>query len=108
VSLVAFGTSLPELVTVVASVLKGRGELAIGNVIGADILNVLFVAGLSTAVTPGGLEVSPVFFKVFFPVMLGLLVIFRIAVFTSKTHLGRGFGALLVAIYLAFLYFNYT
>ena len=44
-TLVAFGTSLPELTVVVTATIKGHGELAVGNVIGADVLNVLFVAG---------------------------------------------------------------
>ena len=45
-TLVAFGTSLPELVTAITAAKKGQGELAVGNII-ADILNVLFVAGSS-------------------------------------------------------------
>ncbi|MEC9258706.1 MAG: sodium:calcium antiporter, partial [Candidatus Poribacteria bacterium] len=61
-TLVAFGTSLPELVTAVTAARKGHGELAIGNVIGADILNVLFVAGASAAITSGGLIAPPHFF----------------------------------------------
>jgi cation:H+ antiporter len=52
-TLVAFGTSLPELVTAITAARKGHGELAVGNIIGADILNVLFVVGVSAAVTPG-------------------------------------------------------
>ena len=56
-TLVAFGTSLPELVTAVTAALKKHGDLAVGNVIGADILNVLFVAGAAAAVTPAGLVV---------------------------------------------------
>jgi cation:H+ antiporter len=50
-TLVAFGTSLPELVTAITAVKKGHGELAVGNIIGADILNVLFVVGSAAAVT---------------------------------------------------------
>ena len=44
-TLVAFGTSLPELVTAVTAARRGHGELAVGNIVGADVLNVLFVAG---------------------------------------------------------------
>lgn len=103
VTLVALGTSLPELVTVLASVRKGRGDLAIGNVIGADILNVLFVAGLSAAVTADGLAAGPAFYTRFFPVMLLLLIVFRIGLSGGRTHLGRGFGAVLLGIYLLFI-----
>ena len=108
VTLVALGTSLPELVTVLASVRKGRGDLAIGNVIGADILNVLFVAGLSAAVTPAGLIAGPAFFTHFFPAMLLLLIVFRIALSGGRTHLSRGFGGLLLSIYLLFIFISPT
>ena len=66
-TLVAFGTSLPELITAVTAARRGHGDLAVGNIVGADILNVLFVAGAAAAVTPGGLEAGPHFFKVLFP-----------------------------------------
>ncbi|MDG2170959.1 MAG: calcium/sodium antiporter [Opitutales bacterium] len=106
-SLVAFGTSLPELVTVLSSIRKGQGELAIGNIIGADILNVLFVAGAAAAVTPAGLAVPKDFFATHFPVMLALLIIFRIGIKVCDTHLSRWVGGLLVGTYLAFLLLNY-
>lgn len=107
-SLIALGTSLPELVTVITSVIKGRGDLAVGNVIGADILNVLFVSGFAAAATPAGLAASPVFFTTFFPFMVGILVVFRIAVFFGKTRLGRGWGALLLGLYAVFVWLNFT
>ena len=66
-TMVAFGTSLPELVTAVTAARRGHGELAVGNVVGADILNVLFVAGAAAAVTPGGLAAGQQFFVVLFP-----------------------------------------
>ena len=99
-TLVAFGTSLPELTVVVAATLKGQGGLAIGNVIGADILNVLFVAGAAAAVTPGGLGANHYFFLMQFPAMLLMLVIFRVGISTGGT-LGRSFGVLLLTTYIA-------
>ncbi len=98
-TLIAFGTSLPELVTAVTASLKGHGDLAIGNVIGADILNVLFVAGVSAAVTPGGLEAPASFFQILFPAMLVVLIVFRIGVMISGDHIKRGFGFVLLAVY---------
>ena len=98
-TLVAFGTSLPELVTALNAVRRGHGELAVGNVIGADILNVLFVAGLSAAVTPAGLAADPRFFRLLFPAMLTLLVVFRLGIWMQKEKLGRPFGLVLLAIY---------
>lgn len=99
-TLVAFGTSLPELVTALNAVRRGHGELAVGNVIGADILNVLFVAGLSAAVTPSGLNADPRFFKLLFPGMLLLLLVFRVGVWVQKDTLGRPFGAVLLFLYV--------
>lgn len=99
-TLVAFGTSLPELVTAITATIKGHGELAVGNIIGADILNVLFVMGSSIAVTKGGLSVPPVFFTLYFPGMLFVLLVFRVGTYISKTHLKRPFGLVLLASYL--------
>ena len=100
-TMVAFGTSLPELVTAVAAARKGHGELAVGNVIGADILNVLFVAGAAAAVTPAGLNAPSHFFTLYFPFMLLILTVFRIGIRFSKDHLRRPFGFVLLASYLA-------
>ena len=107
-TLVAFGTSLPELVTAVTAALKKHGDLAVGNVIGADILNVLFVAGASAAVTPAGLDASPSFFRVLFPGMLLVLIVFRVGVFVSKDEMKRGFGVVLIVIYVAVMTLSYT
>ncbi len=106
-TLVALGTSLPELVTAITSVRRGHGELAVGNVIGADILNVLFVAGIAASVTPVGLEATAYFFRFLFPAMLLLLIVFRIGIFVSKTHLTRPFGVIMLAIYAGVTVLSY-
>lgn len=98
---VAFGTSLPELTIAITATLKGQGALAIGNVIGADILNVLFVAGVAAAVTPQGLEAVPNFFAMQFPAMLFVLLVFRIGIWSAQGgELKRPFGVLLLATYV--------
>jgi len=107
-TLVAFGTSLPELVTAVTASLKGHGDLAVGNVIGADILNVLFVAGAASAVTRGGLDAPPSFFWLQFPAMLMILVTFRIGAYLSGDTMKRGFGLLLLFLYAVYLVLNFT
>jgi len=107
-TLVAFGTSLPELVTAVTAVRKGHGELAIGNVIGADILNVLFVAGASAAVTSGGLTAPAHFFKILFPAMLFVLLVFRAVVYFSEETLKRPFGAVLIGSYIVVTVISYS
>lgn len=106
-TLVAFGTSLPELVTALTAVRKKQGELAVGNVIGADILNVLFVSGAAAAVTQEGLAADTSMFQLQFPAMLVVLLIFRIGIFTAKSgKLTRPFGALLLIVYLIYLILN--
>lgn len=107
-TLVAFGTSLPELVTAVTAAKRGHGELAVGNVIGADILNVLFVAGAAAAVTPGGLVAGGNFFAVLYPAMLFILIVFRVGVFASGTTLRRSFGWVLLAAYCLYVLAGYT
>jgi len=109
-TLVAFGTSLPELITCVTAVRKGHGEIAIGNIVGADILNVLFVIGSSALVTKGGLDVPFVFYKLQIPAMLIILTSFRI--FTSKTEDGEEInkfeGMVLFGMYAIYIVLNYV
>lgn len=108
-TLVAFGTSLPELTIAVTAALKGRGEQAIGNVIGADILNVLFVAGTAAAVTSTGLAAEPGFFKAQFPAMLGILITFRLAIMFSKgDSLPRWAGFALLGFYVGYLVITFS
>jgi len=106
-TLVAFGTSLPELVTALTAVRKGHGGLAVGNAIGADILNALFVAGASAAVTKEGLVAGPKFFTVLFPAMIGLLLVFRIGATVGGDKLPRWTGVLLLSGYVAYLFLSY-
>ncbi len=106
-TLVAFGTSLPELVTAITAVRRGHGELAVGNIIGADILNVLFVAGVSAAATPGGLQADGQFFQFLFPAMLFILIVFRCGIFVSGNQLKRPFGVVLVGTWLVVTILSY-
>jgi cation:H+ antiporter len=106
-TLVAFGTSLPELVTAVTAARRGHGEIAIGNVIGADILNVLFVSGASAAVTSKGLQAGGHFFYLLFPIMFIILAIFRIGIASSRNYLRRPFGYFLLGTYLIYLIASY-
>jgi cation:H+ antiporter len=107
-TLVAFGTSLPELVTSVTAARKGHGELAVGNIVGADILNVLFVSGAAAAVTPVGLDAGPQFFRVVFPMMLFILAVFRVGIFVSGSHMRRTFGWVLLIAYGIYLAVGYS
>ena len=104
---VALGTSLPELVTAITSLVKGHGALSLGNVIGANILNLVLVSGISVLLSPfpipqsstiGGLNASLV---LDIPLMLGVMAILTLpALFRKK--LTRLQGILLLTIYAAF------
>ena len=51
-TIVAFGTSLPELVTSIAAARRGNADIAIGNIVGSNVFNILFVAGTSALISP--------------------------------------------------------
>lgn len=105
-TIVALGTSLPELMTAISAIRRGFGDLALGNVLGADILNVLFVAGVAASVTSDGLEVSHHFFVRLFPTML--LVVFILQgglhiAYIRGQEVSKWVGVLLLASYLVFV-----
>ncbi len=100
-TLVAFGTSLPELVTALASILKGHPGLLVGNIVGADILNVLFVTGASASAVD--LKVEPMFFQFMLPVMMGTLLLFRLYVLFGRDRFHRWQGIPLLAMYVLFV-----
>lgn len=106
-TLVAFGTSLPELVTAITAVRKGHGDLAIGNVIGANILNVLLVVGASAAVTKTGLMVPINFYKLQIPAMLIALITFHIFSNRKNNMISKPEGIVLTGIYVIYLVLNY-
>jgi cation:H+ antiporter len=106
-TLVAFGTSLPELITAVQASRKGHGELAVGNIIGADILNILFVVGASAAVTPGGLTVPSYFYWFHLPFMMAVLLLFRTFLTIGRPVISRIHGLVLLAVYLLYTILGY-
>ena len=106
-TLVAFGTSLPELVTAISAARHGHGDLAIGNILGADILNVLFVVGAAGAVTPAGLPIPADFFYLQFPAMMIVLLTFRIFTLVAKTEIKRWHGIVLLLMYIAYTVISY-
>lgn len=113
-TIVALGTSLPELVTGITAIRKGHPELLVGNVIGADILNVLFVIGVSALAAPLPLidpsaNMPAVILQVMLPAMLIMLVFMRLCIFKASRagHFSRWMGAPLVAMYVGYLVVSY-
>ena len=106
---VALGTSLPELVTTITSLKKGRASLGVGNVIGANVFNLVLVSGVAVSLAPfpvpcenflldTGLNMSLVFE---IPVMLGVMSLMIFPALATK-KLGRWQGIALLGIYAAF------
>ncbi len=104
---IAIGTSLPELVTAISALAKGHGALSLGNVIGANILNLVLVSGVASLVSPfsipnnsqiAGINSSLV---VDIPVMLFVMAFLTIPTLLTK-KLSRFQGIVLIAIYVAF------
>ncbi len=110
---VALGTSLPELVTAITALAKGHGALSLGNIIGANLFNLVLVSGASIAISPfpvpaaktiGGMNASLV---VDIPVMLAVMAIMILpALFRQK--LARWQGILLLCIYAGFCAFQFV
>jgi cation:H+ antiporter len=105
-TMVAFGTSLPELMAAIAAIKKGHPDITLGNVVGADVLNSLFVIGAAASARP--LSVPPNFYIYHFPAMLIILWSFRF--FASFNRNGRfkpWQGLWLFGIYMVYIMLQY-
>ncbi len=104
---VALGTSLPELVTAITSLAKGHGALSLGNIIGANLFNLVLVSGVATVLSPfslpGGKTVAGINASLIIdiPVMLGVMLILVVPALI-RGKLSRVQGISLLAIYAAF------
>lgn len=110
---VALGTSLPELVTAITSLVKGHGALSLGNVIGANIFNLVLVSGVSTVLAPfqipqsktlGGMNASLV---LDIPLMLAVMALLTLPAL-KKGKLYRFQGIILLVVYAAFCIFQFV
>jgi cation:H+ antiporter len=104
-TVVAFGTSVPELATGLTSVIKGHKEILLGNIIGANILNIFVVIGGSVSVA--GLHVAPNFYRLHFPVFILVVGLFIVFSAISKKHYNRIFGLVFLLIYTAYVAIQY-
>lgn len=102
-TIVAIGTSLPELAASIAAALKNQAGMVIGNVIGSNIFNILWVLGLSSVISP--IAYNPVMnFDIFFLIYISILLVPLIFI-GKKGHFTRAEGAILVFLYFAYLTF---
>lgn len=103
ITLVAGGTSLPELASSVVSLLKGKAEMALGNVIGSNIANILLILGISATIHPltmGGITLTDILV-----VVLSSLLLFMAAFTFRSKKLDRWEGAIFLAIYIAYIWY---
>ena len=104
---VALGTSLPELITALTSLMKGHSDLSLGNVIGANVFNLVLVSGVSVTLAPFTIPQSNTLFGINsslvldLPVMLAVMLILTVPALV-KGKLNRAQGITLLAIYAAF------
>ena len=110
---IALGTSLPELVTAITSLIRGHGALSLGNILGANLFNLVLVSGLSSALSPFTLPVENVIagvnasLVVDLPVMLGVMLLLTLPALI-KGRLYRCQGIALLAIYFGFCIYQFV
>ncbi len=105
-TLVSFGTSLPELGASLNAVLKGRSGIAVGNVIGSNIANILLVLGVSSIIRPISIDLDVI--KKEIPIMLSVMALFLVLalpLFSVENSIERWQGFVLLIALLAYLLF---
>jgi len=112
-TMVALGTSLPELITAITSLIKGHGALSLGNVIGANLFNIILVSGMAITIAPFAVPAEKTIagfnssLVVDLPVMFAVMAILCLPTLKSG-KLRRIQGVLLLAIYAAFTVYQFV
>ncbi|MCL4130741.1 UNVERIFIED_CONTAM: hypothetical protein GTU68_006819 [Idotea baltica] len=106
-TIIALGTSLPELAASVAGVLKGEDDMAAGNIIGSNVFNILAVMGIPALINPS--EISPDLMNRDFYVMMGVSILLLFMALGKSRSINRIEGSILVTCFLAYQgYLFYT
>ncbi|MDA1050652.1 MAG: calcium/sodium antiporter [Planctomycetota bacterium] len=100
-TIIAAGTSLPEVVTSMVAAVRGERDIAVGNVVGSNIFNVLCVLGLSGVIAPAGVEVSGAALRFDIPVMIAVAAA-CLPIFLTGHVISRWEGGLFLFYYLAY------
>ena len=100
-TIVAAGTSLPEVVTSVVAALRGERDIAVGNVVGSNLVNLMGVLGVASLVAPAGIEVSAAVIRFDLPVMIAVAFA-CLPIFFTGGVISRQEGAVLLAFYVAY------
>lgn len=101
-TVIAIGTSLPEVATVVVASLRGERDIAVGNAIGSNIFNILVVMGLCATVAPAGVNVTASAIRFDFPVMIAVAIA-CLPIFFTNYRIVRWEGWMFLAFYAAYL-----
>lgn len=104
-TVVAVGTSMPEAATAVAAVLRGETDMAIGNAVGSNLMNILACLGLAGMVSPTGLPTAPALLNFDLWVMLGAAIL-CLPIIVSGRRISRGEGMLLLGYCAAYLIYT--
>jgi cation:H+ antiporter len=105
-TLIAFGTSVPELAVSMTAILRKHGDISIGNILGSNIFNILWVIGAAALVSPLTVNDNNVLININIPIMLLVAAILLIFMSIGK-QLKRWQGGVFVAIYVVFLVLNF-
>ncbi|CAN5894751.1 calcium/sodium antiporter [soil metagenome] len=101
-TVIAAGTSLPEVATSIIAGLRGERDIAVGNVVGSNLFNILVVVGCTALIAPGGLTVAPAAINFDMPVMLAAAVL-CLPIFFVNYRIGRWQGALFLSYYIFYM-----
>ncbi|MBW7981634.1 calcium/sodium antiporter [Enterobacillus tribolii] len=101
-TIIAVGTSLPELATSIAGAIKGEHDMVLGNIIGSNICNILLVLGIPALFFPGG-AIDPSAFARDYWVMLGVSIVLCVLCMRRRHSIGHTAGALLVCGFIAYV-----
>ena len=104
-TLVAVGTSLPELAVSIMAAIKRQADIAIGNILGSNLFNVLGILGVTALIKP--LEVAPRIISFDQWVMLGAALVLLLFLFTGR-RLSRAEGVMLFSAYVVYIYLSFT
>lgn len=100
-TIVAAGTSMPEVVTSVIAAIRGERDIAVGNVVGSNIFNIMGVLGIASVVAPEGIPVADAVIGFDLPVMIAVALA-CLPIFFIGGSIGRWKGSLLLAYYVAY------
>lgn len=101
VTIIAIGTSLPELITSIIAALSKRTDLALGNILGSNLMNILSIIGITALIMP--IEVSEAFIKVDYLWMIGISILL-FPLMRTKMRISKVEGAILLLSYFMYLY----